>query len=376
MGAREPQVSTSLKVLQVVSDTDRRGAQVFATDLHEALESLGHRVATVALRPGTRRRPLDVRTLGWSRWSPSMLRELRRRSVRADVVVAHGSSTLVACVIAMSGTRTPLVYRQISDPLFWASSAIRRARVSLYLRRVQKVVALSPDLAATVRRHYGLAADRVEVIPNAVPAGHFRRPSERERAEARDTYGIPEGVPVALFVGALAEEKGVQDAVLATAGVDGLHLLVIGDGPERASLEALGRRVAPGRVDFAGPTDDVRRAYWASDLLLFPSRAGDSMPAVLIEAGLCGLPVVATNVGAIGEVVLDDDTGLLIAPGRPRALSAAVRRVRDDGVFRHRAGEAAEARCGEHFTFSGVGPEWEYLLLRAAGVGRVRAQQW
>ena len=118
-----------------------------------------------------------------------------------------------------------------------------------------------------------------------MPAASFRPPSPEERVRARTAIDLPEGAEVAVYVGALAEEKGVRDAVEAVAEVPGLHLLMIGQGPEREGLSALGARTAPGRVHLPGPSEDVLTAYWASDVFLFPTRGGDSMPAAVIEAG-------------------------------------------------------------------------------------------
>ena len=114
-----------MRILQVLTDTDRRGAQVFATDLGHALSSLGHDVDTRALVAGRNEVALPVPVLGGSRWSA--LGPLRQAGRRADVVVAHGSSTLIACAAVRLTARTPFVYRQISDSRFWAGTIDRKS---------------------------------------------------------------------------------------------------------------------------------------------------------------------------------------------------------------------------------------------------------
>src|SRR4051812_300012 len=116
------------EILQVVTDDDRRGAQVFACDLHDALERREHVVTTVALAPGVVG-GLDLPVLGSKRLAYGTLRALRRLADRHEVVIAHGSSTLPACALGLAASRTPFVYRQISDSLFWAPSRARRLRV-------------------------------------------------------------------------------------------------------------------------------------------------------------------------------------------------------------------------------------------------------
>ena len=123
-----------MRILQVITDTDRRGAQVFATDLATAMQVRGHEVTTVALAPGKQGSPLDVPHLGTRQRGLSTLRLLRRRMDDADVTIAHGSSTLVACAVA-GFPRRPFVYRQISDSRFWANTLARRIRTAVALRR-------------------------------------------------------------------------------------------------------------------------------------------------------------------------------------------------------------------------------------------------
>src|SRR4051812_4285557 len=103
-----------LPVLQVITDTDRRGGQVFAQDLGEALRARGHDVRTVALVPGAGTWTLAVPTLGRQARGLSTLRALRKEMPRSGVVIAHGSSTLAACALAGLGTGVPFIYRQIS----------------------------------------------------------------------------------------------------------------------------------------------------------------------------------------------------------------------------------------------------------------------
>src|SRR5690349_168446 len=119
----------SATTLQVVTDTDRRGAQQFALDLHRALEARGRQMRTVALVDGEVG-GLDLPTLGSKRLSLPTLLALRREAVAACVVIAHGSSTLPATAITTLGTGVPFVYRQISDVRFWARGRLRRWRVA------------------------------------------------------------------------------------------------------------------------------------------------------------------------------------------------------------------------------------------------------
>jgi glycosyltransferase involved in cell wall biosynthesis len=351
-----------LNILQLITDRDRRGAQVFALDLAVGLRELGATVETVGLAPGTHGDLLPVRALGTRRLGFRTLKELRHAACGHDVVVAHGSSTLPASVLALIDTGLPIVYRQISDPEVWAASWSRRLRSAALLRRMSAVVALSASSSATLCRHYWLRSRPIlAVIPNAVPEGRFRPPTADERAQARTTLGVSVDSAVVLFVGALAPEKGVDLAIRACAELPTAVLVVVGDGPQRRDLEALASRRMPHRCVFVGPLDDPQLAYWSADVLVLPSRS-EAMPAVPIEAGLCGLASVATDVGAIREVIDHGTTGFVVSSGDVQAIASAISALMSDPSRRLAMGVAAADRCSGRFTITRVAPMWLHLL--------------
>lgn len=332
-------------------------------DLSAGLDRLGCHNEVVALAPGQHGDLLPVEVLGPSRRSPSTLLALRRSAKAADIVVAHGSATLLACAIALVGCRSPFVYRQISDPLHWAGTWPRRLRTGAFLRRATAIVALASTSADVLCRHYRLRPSRITVLPNAVPGGRFATASAEDRARSRSELGLPENAVVVLYIGALAAEKGVDMLVRVVAASPALHLLIVGDGPERDRLRQLAQRAMPGRAYFTGPTRDPASAFHAADVVALPSRAGDSMPAVLIEAGLCGLPTIATPVGAITDVVLDGRTGSVVPVEDEGALAHALGHIVSHPAVRASMGAAARAHCVERFTIEATAPRWLELLL-------------
>jgi glycosyltransferase involved in cell wall biosynthesis len=348
-------------ILQVVTDTDRRGAQVFACDLHAALEERGHQVSTMALAPGDVG-GLDIPVLGPQRLAASTLRALHGEARRHQVVVAHGSTTLPACALALIGTRAPFVYRQISDSLFWASSLRRRVRVRAGLMRAARVVALWQGSARTLHQSFGVPDAKVRVVANGVPPGRFPLRDPAVIAERRTMFSLRRDAPTAVYAGALVPEKGVDTVLEALAQVPDLQLLIAGDGPERRRLEALAIQNAPGRVVFAGVLDDVASAYVAGDFVVLASRGGDSMPAALIEAGLMGIPAVSTAVEAIPEIVVDGETGFLATSASPKPFGAAMRRMVDDLDGARRMGDAARGHCLERYSIDRVAVAWENVI--------------
>ena len=109
------------------------------------------------------------------------------------------------------------------------------------------------------------------------------------------------------------------------AGPRDVVMLLAGDGPQRAETTALVQRLLPGRARILGEVADVRKVLAASDVLLLPSLT-EGVPAILGEAGLVGIPVVATDVGGVSTVVEDGVTGLLVPAGDERAFEQAVLR--------------------------------------------------
>jgi glycosyltransferase involved in cell wall biosynthesis len=348
-------------ILQVVTDNDRRGAQVFATDLHHALVARGRDVRTVALARGAVG-GLDWPVLGPSRRHPSTIRALRAEATRAAVVIAHGSTTLPLCALVRPTTRTPFVYRQISESLFWASTWSRRLRVRTALRASARVVALWEGASATLTDTLGVRSNKIRIVPNGVPSAGFPPIEAGERASARVELGLPADDRVVLSIGALAPEKGVDLAVRATSGLASTHLLVAGDGPERASLEALAHEVAPDRVTFAGSVRDPRVCFAAADVVVLPSRGGDSMPAVLIEAGFLGLPSVATPVEGIVEILDHGRAGELVTRDDVASLQSGLARVLDDPGHAAQLAIAARDRCLANYDIDVVAAGWDRVL--------------
>jgi glycosyltransferase involved in cell wall biosynthesis len=346
----------AVDVLQIISSTDPRGAEVFALSLERALRP--HlSVNTVALAPGSSG-GLDVEILGRRRLGIETLVSLRRRLRTAGVVVAHGSTTLPACSLAGAGLHRPIVYRNIGDPLQWSNTGLRRIRTRFLLSRMHRVVALTPGVADTLTGRLGVRRDRVRVIPNAVDGDGFGPSDSARHRAARESMGVTPDALTALYLGALSPEKNVDVAIVAVGMRDDTTLLIAGDGPERDSLELLARVHAPGRVRFLGRTDDPAVVYSAADVLVLPSRT-EGMPAVLIEAGLSELPVVATNVGFVDEIVVDGETGVLVAAGDAVALARGIGHAFAD---RERMGARAAERCRARFTLGRVTPDWFDVL--------------
>ncbi len=208
-----------------------------------------------------------------------------------------------------------------------------RAALAREMRRASRVVTLGAGWRETLSRSLSLDPATVSVMPNAVPIG----------AAAPRTAG--EGCRI-VFLGRVGSRKGVPELLDALAALDEPGLAwsatIAGDGEveefrNRAVALSLGERVA-----FTGwlPEDRARDLLASADLLVLPSR-NEGQPMAIIEAMAAGLPVVASTVGAIPEMVRDGKNGLLVPPGDVGALQRALHRLVTDAAERSRLGTAA-----------------------------------
>ena len=184
------------------------------------------------------------------------------------------------------------------------------------------------------------------------------RNSTRGRSAGRQTE------PLIAFVGALTDGKRPDRFVETVAALRARGMVfraqLIGDGPLRPEL------VAPSEdadVELLGSRSDVAELLRRADLLVFPSRpAGEGLPGVLVEAGLTGLPVVATDVPGVRTIVEDGSTGLVVPDDDLSAMVAATARLMEDTALRTAMGQAARQRCVDLFSLDAVAAQWLELL--------------
>ncbi len=277
---------------------------------------------------------------------------LRRRS--ALVHCHFGSpSTVLAPIARLLGARGVLVTdhgsRQTVEQPGGRLLALRRLRRRLQAAFIDRWLPVSSFNGDMVVREVGARRDRVRTLFNGIDLSRARGVEAEGRATLRSRLDLPAEARIALYVGSLCAEKGVadllaiQDALLAAEPT--AMLVWVGDGPLRAEVE----RTAGPRVRVLGRRGDVPALLAAADVLLVPSRWFEAFSLVLAEAAACGVPAVATRIGGIPEVLLEGETGLLVAPGDRAALLAAATRLLADTELRDRLGAAARRHATSNF---------------------------
>jgi L-malate glycosyltransferase len=223
-----------------------------------------------------------------------------------------------------------------------------RHRVAMKAIRRHVVVseANAADLAGC-----GVDPARISVIHNAAEDPGPATPSRR--AAARAALGVRSEDPVVGFAGRLVAQKDpgvfVDAAAEVAAAGGGARFVVIGDGPERAALEAAARRLGLAeRMTFLGHRADALELYAGLDLLVLTSRY-EGLPFTVLEAMGLGVPVVAPRIPGMDEAVADGVTGRLVEGGQPRALATAISELLSRRELRESMGPAARARALERF---------------------------
>ncbi len=345
-GGDEPADDAPLSLLHVTAPAPFGGLESVVRQLARGQAERGHAVHVVAVLSSPGEHPF-VAALRDAGVAATALVLPGRAYLRERREVAGLCRRLGASVLHTHGYRPDVLHAPVARALGIArvstvhgfcgggwKNRLFEALQRRAFRRMDAVVAVSRALAGDLARS-GVPADRLHTVPNAWAGA----PPLTGRDEARRVLGLAEGVLHLAWVGRVSREKGLDVLVDALARAPGLpvSVSVLGDGPERARTEAqaAGLGVAE-RIRWHGVVPDAARLLRAFDGFVLSSRT-EGTPISLLEAMYAGVPVVASRVGGVPEVVSGAEA-LLVAPADPPALAAALRTLAADP-------EAARARA-------------------------------
>jgi glycosyltransferase involved in cell wall biosynthesis len=284
------------------------------------------------------------------------------------VLHCHQYSPFVYGSLASILTKTGMVFTEhgrLSD----APPSLKRRIVNPALGRLgARIFAVSTQLRDHMLAE-GFPADRVSVIHNGIDPGS--EPDCETRREARAVLGLPHG---AIVIGTAARLDAVKDLgtlLMAFSHLNrtvlGTQLIVFGDGPERQALSAQCTALGvAGSVTFTGHRQDVRELLPALDVFA-NSSVSEGISLTILEAMAAGLPVVATAVGGTPEVVVHDQTGLLVPPRDPSRLEAALADLAANPARRKALGTCGRGRVLQYFTIDRMVADYVKQYERAAG---------
>lgn len=291
------------------------------------------------------------------------------RQLRPDVIHAFSlfSPTTMA-LIAKRILKVPVVAKvlrggELGDVARLRAKTFAPTRIRAIAREMDRVVAISSEIDRELAS-IGIPRGKVAWLPNGVDINRFRPAPSIEKSSLRGALGLPSGL-LAVYTGRLVAEKRVDLLIEAWREVRATHprarLALLGDGPEAARLRA---RAGEG-VLLLGEKADPSPYLRAADLFVLPS-ATEGLSNALLEAMSTGLPVVATRVGGAPDVVDEERSGLLVAPGDASGLARALTRLLADDDLRGRMGAAARERIERDFSLDAVAKNWAELYRGVA----------
>jgi glycosyltransferase involved in cell wall biosynthesis len=340
----------SQSILFVVPNLEPSGAARQLSLLAAGLPRNSFRVRVAVLGLATpwveslRGEGIEVEVLGWRRpFDVLPFAALRRliKSMRPDVAHVWGAAALRAVVLTASLPANRLL---VSAVLSFAHETNRLDR--WLLSRTQGAIAFGTAEAERYRQ-VGVSDMRLTIVAPAVPdAAAFVKPAELPGVTANDR--------VLLGLGPIKRHKGFREAVwtfdILRHLYDDVHLVVVGDGPDRCRVEQFARQIGVrNHVHFVGRCDDTASLLQRAEVVWVPSLRGGGVCAAL-EAMAAGRPVVASRLPDLAEIIVDGETGFLVEPNNKAALARQTRFLLDDPPRRHRMGEAGRRRAREHFT--------------------------
>jgi glycosyltransferase involved in cell wall biosynthesis len=350
--AREPQTelsgATRVEVSLVTFERQRDKAPLAPEEAEQELES-NRRSQPNEFVVAARRLGVEVDVINESfRFDLRVIPQLRRivRQRRPDIIVTHHVKSHFLLKISRLWREVPWAAFHhgytTTDAKMRAYNALDRWSLPGAHRVVTVCEAFARELAGK-----GVRPERISVQHNSIrvePAA-----SLEEARALRLSLGVRETERLVLVIGRLSREKAHIDLLDAFALLQSSHpelktkLLIIGDGPERGALERAAQVGGMSeRVIFAGQLSDVNAYYAAADVMALPSHSEGS-PYVLLEAMAAGLPVVATAVGGVPEMVTDGESALLVAPRDASAMADALHRILTDEELARRLTVKASA---------------------------------
>lgn len=371
---REP--SDRLHVLELVRGLDKGGRTVRILEESRCLQDLGFRVTVASLDAPARwvreRWPEVENFVVWGTRGEAGLRGLLGlcqliRRLRVDVVHAHSEDGYLYGGLAATATRVP------------ALGTFHRSRIEFYRRDLKtriwnrllrKQVAVSTNRRDLMVRLSGVPADRIAVVHGGVDSKRFPFAGPEARAAARRRLGLSLDTPLLLGIGHLGLIKGHDIAIQALPDIlrefPATQLYLAGDG-EPEELAALQRLVAGkslgDRVAFLGQINNPAEWLAASDLFVQVPR-DEAFGLVFAEAASVGRPVVASRVGGIPEIVMPNETGLLVEPEDIDGVSRAVKDLLRQPAEIERMGIDARRRAEMHFSAEAVARSYAAMMLK------------
>lgn len=284
---------------------------------------------------------------------PTSVMRLRRqlRRLNVEIVNTHsGVDSWIGGLAARSaGTPVLLRTRHLNIPL-------RRGWTNFVHYLPDRIIACGEAIRTNLVDECGFPSEQVVSIPTGIDFDSFR--PRRSREETRAELGLRNADLAVLMVGIIRSVKrhtvALETLRKLTQDYPNIRLLIAGDGPLRDEVETQADKLGlSSHVCFLGYRDDVADLMQAADVMLLTSRS-EGVPQALTQALGLGLPVVATEVGSVPELIRHERTGLLAPAEQPEAIAAQLRRIIDDPDWARRLGAQGRTHVHTHYSLASM----------------------
>ncbi|NJE43404.1 glycosyltransferase family 4 protein [Thermococcus sp. GR6] len=291
-----------------------------------------------------------------------------------DVVHSHHAFTPLALKAVKAGRTlgkaTLLTTHSISfsyESRLWEALGLTIPLFSRYLRYPHEIIAVSKAAEAFINHFTDVP---VRVIPNGVDDEIFKPLSNKERDRLKSELGI-EG-KVVLYVSRMSYRKGPQVLINAFSKIEDATLILVGSGEMLPFLKAQAKFLKmEDRVRFLGYVESslLPKLFGMADVFVLPSITAEAFGIVILEAMASGIPVVATDVGGIPEIIKESESGLLVPPGNELSLRDAIQKLLNDEELAKWFGSNGRKAVEERYSWKKVAAEIEKAYEDALLIG-------
>jgi glycosyltransferase involved in cell wall biosynthesis len=347
-------------LLSLVKYFDRRRFQVEVATLH----GQGH------YGESFRGLATPLRVLSPHKYIPLYLPRLLLllRAGKFDLVHCHltASNLMAKPLAALVGV--PLIFTYDHNDMYRTQQKARLWLDRLANRLTDHIIAISASTRDFLIQREGVPADKITIIYNGVDLERFQpAPDAAIRAGWRRTWGLPAEAPVVAGVGRLRRQKNfplfLRAAREVLREISGANFVIAGEGPDRGDLERLARDLGiASQVRFLGYVKDMTELYAGVDMLLMTSHA-EGTPLTILEAMAMGVPVVATRVDGMAEVLEDGVDAYLVPPGDLGACAQRTCRLLQDQALARQFSRAGQRKVREHYSAVSMTRQLENIYL-------------
>lgn len=363
-----------IRILQLVTKRQYRGAEVFAAELSALLAANGHQVWFAGLyaapdQPLVAQHATNIDLNGSRKaFSFELLKKLRRlvQDINPDIIQANGSDTLKYAVLLKSiyYPNKPVVYRNISMVSSWTKTGSLKTWINRQLfRRVDFVTSVGQESLDDLVKTYQYPVSQTRLIRRGIPDQVVDAAASRQALALE--FGFSPNDPLIMHVGQFSDEKNhpfiLQAFERVREQLPQTRLILIGEGKNwQAIKQWVADRQLNQHVFLAGHRSPVQQWLAAADLFVLGSTI-EGVPGVILEAGMQSIPSVAVNVGGVGEVVKQDITGKLLPSHDPSAFAKAIVSLLENTSLRKQLGGEARRFVEEHYSLQQCQRNFEAL---------------